>query len=108
MERGLEFFETWVKPQMEFLRYWIEMTRKFQEPAFNPAGMPFRETADICNSWGHTLENLSKVMTDGAIKIQEGWKDTLEKLIEMNYELLKTFASTGEKSEKPERTLHAA
>jgi DNA-directed RNA polymerase subunit L len=64
--------------------------------------MPFKEMADICNSWGNTLENLSKIMTDGAIKTQETWKDTIEKLIEMNYELLKTFARTGEKGEKPE------
>jgi len=110
MERGLEFTETWIKPQVEFLKYWTETTRKFQESFLNPTGfqgsMPFREMADICNSWGNTLENLSKIMTDGAIKIQETWKDAVEKLIEMNYEMLKTFAPAGEKGEKPERVLH--
>jgi hypothetical protein len=109
MERGLEFSEMWVKPQLEFLKYWTETTRKFQESLLTPtgfqSGMPFKEMADICNSWGNTLENLSKIMTDGAVKIQETWKDTIEKLIEMNYELLKTFAPTGEKGEKTERVL---
>ena len=67
--------------------------------------MPFKEMANICNSWGNTLENLSKIMTDGAVKIQETWKDTAEKLIEMNYDLLKTFAPVVEKGEKPEGVL---
>jgi hypothetical protein len=107
MEKAFEFFdewlksqrdflEQWVKTQKEFMENWTEATKKLQEAFFSqmgshegPAG---KEMIDLYTTWVNTMVNSSKVFTDEAIKIQETWKNTVEKQMEISKEMAKSFS----------------
>jgi hypothetical protein len=115
MEKGLEFFDAWVKSQKEFLDTWLqsqkefladwsESIRKLQESCVNMGSSqegPGKETAALFNSWFTTIVNSSKVFSDEAVKIQETWKNTIEKQMEITGEMVKNlsgcFMQTGER-----------
>jgi hypothetical protein len=107
MEKAVEFFdgwlksqrdflENWVKTQKEFMENWTEATKKLQEAFFTQIGShdgpTGKEMVELYNTWINTMVNSSKVFTDEAIKIQETWKNTVEKQMEMSKEMVKNFS----------------
>lgn len=107
MEKAFEFFngwlksqrdflENWVKTQKEFMENWTEATKSLQEALFSQAGShngpTGKEMTELYNSWVTTMVGSSKVFTDEAIKIQETWKKTVEKQMEMSKEMFKSFS----------------
>jgi hypothetical protein len=50
------------------------------------------------NSWLTTLVNSSKGFTDEAGKIQENWKNTVEKQMEMSKEMVKKMSELFKQS----------
>ncbi len=106
MEKGLDFFDTWVKSQREFLDNWMKSQKEFMEnwmesveklrqvfpvPGGSPEGMPAKGMIDFYNSWLTTMISSSKTFTDEAVKVQETWKDTVEKQMEMSREMAKNY-----------------
>lgn len=112
MEKGLEFFDAWVKSQKEFLETWLqsqkeflanwsESIKKLQESFVNMGSSqegPGKEMADLFNSWFTTMVNSSKVFSDEAVKIQETWKNTFEKQMEMSREMVKNLSRLCEQA----------
>jgi hypothetical protein len=95
MKSQKEFMENWVKAQKEFMENWTEATKKLQESFMTMGGSqdgPAKEMINLYNSWLTTMTNSSKVFTDEAGKIQETWKNTVEKQMEMSREMVKNFS----------------
>lgn len=94
MKSQKEFLDNWVKTQREFLENWAEATKKMQESFLSMGGPqegPARQMLDLYTSWVNNMVNTSKGYTDETIKIQETWKNTIEKQMEMNREMAKNF-----------------
>ena len=90
-----EFMENWTKSQKEFMENWIESSKKLQESFMgfdgSKEGTPGKEMLKMYNTWFNTMVNSSKIFTDEAIKIQETWKTSVEKQMEMSKEMFKNF-----------------
>ena len=106
MEKGFEFFDAWIKSQQEFLetwsksqkdflKNWNESTKKLQE-SFVKLGTSQdgrgKEMTDLFVSLFNNVANSTKVFSDEAVKIQETWKGTVEKQMEMSREMVKKFS----------------
>ncbi len=103
MEKGLEFFDVWVKSQKgfletglesqkEFMTNWTESIQKLQASFLNLEGFkegPGKEMLNLFNPWFNTISNSAKVFSDEVVKIQETWKSTFEKQIEISREMAK-------------------
>ena len=90
-----EFMENWVKSQKEFMENWTEATKKMQESFTGIGGSqegPAKEMQNLYNSWVNTMVNSSKSFSAEAAKIQEAWKNTFEKQLEMSREMIKNFS----------------
>ncbi|HAM50132.1 MAG TPA: hypothetical protein DCP92_05355 [Nitrospiraceae bacterium] len=91
-----DFLENWVKTQKEFMENWTESTKKLQEAFFNQVGSQDghagKELFELYNSWITSMANSSKVFTDEAAKIQETWKNTVEKQMEMSKEMVRNYS----------------
>ena len=108
MEKATEIFETWftmqkevmenwTKVQKEFMENWTESSKKFQE-SFVSMGAAQGDGKDILkmySSWFNTMVDSSRIFTDEAIKIQETWKASVEKQMEMSKEMLKGFSEVS-------------
>lgn len=102
MKSQKEFMDNWAKSQKEFMDSWTEASRKLQE-SFGKVGLPqegpAKEMMNIYNSWASTMMNSSKVFAEEAAKIQDSWKVSIEKQMDMSREMLKSlserFAQTG-------------
>jgi hypothetical protein len=106
MEKGLEFFDAWVKSQKafletwsesqeEFLTNWNESTKKLQETFVNLGTAqegPAKEMTGLFSSLFNNMANSTKFFTNEAMKIQETWKGTVEKQMEMSREMVKNFS----------------
>ena len=101
MKSQKEFMENWVKAQKEFMENWLEATKKMQE-SFLKMGAPqertAKETQDLYKSWLTTMVNSSKVFTDEAGRVQETWRNTVEKQMEMSREVVKNFSELVRKA----------
>ncbi len=105
MEKGLELFDAWVKSQKEYLETWLksqkdfmtnwtESLKKLQESFINLGASqegPGKEMANILNSLFSNMANFTKVLSDETLKMQETWKSTLDKQMEMSREMVKNF-----------------
>ena len=90
-----EFMENWMKSQKEFMENWTEATKKLQESFMNMGGSqegPAKDMFTLYNSWITTMVNSSKAFTDEATKMQETWKSTVEKQVEMSKEMVKSLS----------------
>ncbi len=106
MEKGLEFFDAWVKSQNEFLETWLksqkelltnwtESIQKLQASFLNLEGFkegPGKEMLNLFNSWFNTMSNSAKVFSDEVVKIQETSKGAFEKQMEMSRDMVKNFS----------------
>jgi hypothetical protein len=89
-----EFMENWVRSQKEFIEKWLEATKKMQESFLSMGGSregTTQETLNLYRSWLTTMENSAKAYADEAGKIQETWKDTIGKQMEMSREMAKNM-----------------
>ncbi|MGD1075773.1 MAG: hypothetical protein ABR903_06800 [Thermodesulfovibrionales bacterium] len=97
-----DFLENWVKNQREFMENWTESTRKLREASSRQIGAqtghPGKEMFDLYNSWITTMVDSSKTFTDEAIKIQETWKHTVEKQMELSKEMVKNFSDLAKQT----------
>jgi hypothetical protein len=101
MKSQKEFMENWVKSQKEFMENWTEGTKKLQESFVNMGGSqegPAKEMLNLYNSLLTTMGNSSKVFADEAVKIQETWKNTAEKQMEMSREIVSNFSELFKKA----------
>jgi hypothetical protein len=106
MEKGLEFFdawvksqkeflETWSKSQQEFLNNWNDSTKKLQETFVNLGTSqegPAKEMTGLFSSLFNNMASSTKIFSDEAVKMQETWKGTVEKQMEMSREMVKNFS----------------
>jgi len=95
MKSQKEFMENWAKSQKEAMENWSEATKKMQDSLMNLGGMqegPAKEVLGLYNSWLTTMVNSSKAFADESGKIQETWKNSVEKQMEMGKEMVKKFA----------------
>jgi len=106
MEKGLEFFDAWVKSQKEFLDTWLKSQKEFQtnwtesmkkfQESFATLGVtqegPGKEMTNLFNSLFNNMSNSAKVFSDEALTMQETWKITVEKQMEMGKEMVKNFS----------------
>jgi len=104
MKSQKDFMENWVKSQKDLMESFTEATKKLQESLMTMGGSqegPAKEMFAMYNLWLTTLVNSSKGFTDEAGKIQENWKKTVEKQMEMTKEMVKKmselFPQYGEK-----------
>jgi len=97
-----EFIENWVKYQKEFMVNWTEATKVMQESLVTIGG-PQQEgtTKEMLNLYKSALTTIvdsSKVLTDEAGRIQETWKNTVEKQMDMSREMVKNFSDVFRKA----------
>lgn len=91
-----EFMETWMTTQKELWDRMAESTRKVQEAMLSPlcstpsqgqSGQEMegaqKEAFNIYNTMMETMVNTSKVYTDEAIRMQEAWRHTIDKQMEI-------------------------
>lgn len=111
MEKGTEFFDAWIKSQKEFMDNWLkaqkefmenwtDATKKLQESFMNLGGPqegPAKEMFNLYNSWVTTMTNSSKVFSDEALKMQDAWKSSVEKQMEMLKGFSELFKQPGTK-----------
>ncbi|HEX9137061.1 MAG TPA: hypothetical protein VF905_08975 [Nitrospirota bacterium] len=101
MKAQKEFMDQWVKSQKEFMENWLAATQKMQE-SFLAMGGPregeTKETFDLYKAWLTTMANSSKVMSEEATKVQETWKTSVERQMDLNRELVKNFSDLFNKA----------
>lgn len=118
MERILEFFDALMKSQKEFMENWLksqkefmvnltEATKVMQESLVNIGGSQEGTTKELMNLYKSALTTMvdsSRVLTDEAGKIQETWKNTVEKQMDMSRDMVKNITELF----KPEHVKKAA
>jgi len=97
-----EFMENWMKSQKEFMENWTEASRKWQESFLNlggaKEGFAGKEMLGAYNAWLNKMMDSSRIFTDEATKLQETWKTSVEKQMEMSKEMftnLSEFSKQG-------------
>ena len=112
MEKGLEFFDSWVKSQKEFLETWLksqkdfltnwtESMKKMQESLTNLGVSqegPGKEMGNLFSALFTNMTNSAKAFSDEALKMQETWKITVEKQMEMGREMARNFSNLFEQT----------
>jgi hypothetical protein len=101
MKSQKEFMESWVSAQKEFMENWVETTKKIQESLLSAGRAqegPTKETLNLYKSWLATMANSSKTFTDEAGKIQDTWKNSIEKQMEMSREMVKNISTLFKKA----------
>jgi hypothetical protein len=91
-----------VKSQKEFMENWLAAIKKMQESfltAEGPREGEAKETFDLYKAWITTMVNSSKLMTEEAARVQETWKNAVEKQMDLNRELAKKFSDLFSKTD---------
>ncbi len=104
MEKAFEFFDTWLKSQKDFLDNWLRSQKELMDnwlDSIKKLQMSFgtlagtkggsQELFDLFNSWFTTMLGSSRAFTEGITNLQNAWKTTIEKQMEMSKELAKQF-----------------
>jgi hypothetical protein len=114
-----EFMETWMTTQKELWERMAESTRKMQEamlsplcstPSGNAGDMEGaqKEAFNVYNTMVETMVNTSKVYTDEAIRMQEAWRHTIDKQMEigrrMNTNMFEMGRRTAEEAVRKAQT----
>lgn len=95
MKSQKDFMDNWVKSQKDATAKWADATKKMQESLMSLGGAqagPAKEMLTVYNSWLTTMVSSAKTFADEAGKIQETWKGTVEKQMEMTREMVKKMA----------------
>ena len=101
MKSQKDFMDSSVKAQKELMDNWIEASQKMQETILG-MGLPqegaMKEPLNMYKSWFTTMANSSKVFTDEAGRLQETWKNAVEKQMDMSREAVKNFSGLFSKA----------
>jgi cytoplasmic iron level regulating protein YaaA (DUF328/UPF0246 family) len=102
MEKALELYDAWLQSQKDFLNNWtgsqkelmdnwLESVKKIQMSFGAVAGTHggSQQLFDLFSSWFNTMLNSSKAFTEGITNLQNAWKTTIEKQMEMSREASK-------------------
>jgi len=95
MKSQKDFMENWLKSQKEFMVNLTEATKVMQESLFSIGGSQEGTTKELLNLYKSALTTMvdsSRVLTDEAGKIQETWKNTVEKQLNMSREMVKNLS----------------
>ncbi len=90
-----EFMESWVSSQKQFMDNWTMATKIIRDSLLRAGGPPEGKTKEIMELYQSALMSLvdsSKVLSHEAEKIQETWKNTVEKQMDMSREMVKNFS----------------
>ncbi len=101
MKTQKDILDTWIRSQKEFVDNWVEATKKMQESFLNTGGAQegtINENLNVYRSWLTTMANSSKVFTDQAGRIQDTWKNAVEKQMDMGREMASHFAELFKKA----------
>jgi len=96
MKSQKEFIENWLRSQKEFMEQWTESTKKMQESFLSLGGTqegPAKDMFAMYRTWTTTMWDSSKVFTDEAGRVQETWKNTIEKQMDMGREMVKNLSA---------------
>jgi hypothetical protein len=113
VEKAFAFFDTWVRLQKDFLdnwtgsqkelmENWLDSIKKIQLSFSTMAGSRgvSPQLLDLFNSWYTTMLSSSRAFTEGITNLQNAWKTTIEKQMEMSKEIAKQifdlFVKVGE------------
>jgi hypothetical protein len=99
MKSQKDFMESWVKSQKEFTANWMVTTRIIQGSLINMAKPPegSKDILDFYKSALIAMVESSKSLTDEAEKIQETWKKTAERQMDLSREIAKNYSELFEK-----------
>jgi len=112
MEKTFEFYDAWLKSQKDFLDNWTgsqkglmdnwlnsikKIQMSFSTMAGNRGVSP--QLLERFNSWFVTMLRSSRAFTEGITNLQNAWKMTIEKQMDMSRELAKQFFDLVAKSE---------
>lgn len=101
MRSQKEFMESWVNSQKQFMDNWTVATKIIRDSLLRSGGPPEGKTKEIMELYQSALMSLvdsSKVLTTEAEKIQETWKNTVEKQMDMSKEMAKNFSELLKKA----------
>jgi hypothetical protein len=114
-----EFMETWMTTQKELWERMSESSRKMQEAMLSPLCSPQsgnsgdmegaqKEAFNVYNTMVETMVNTSKVYTDEVIRMQEAWRHTIDKQMEigrrMNTNIFEMGRRTAEEAVRRAQT----
>jgi len=91
MKTQKDFMDSCTKAQKEGLERWAEATVKLQKPFLNMVGTqegPMKDMLGFYSNGLTTMMNSAKTVADESGKIQEAWKSTSEKQMEMFREMM--------------------
>ena len=91
MKTQKDFMDSCTKAQKEGLERWAEATVKLQKPFLNMVGTqegPMKELLGFYSNGLTTMMNSAKTVADESGRIQEVWKSTVEKQVEMAREMM--------------------
>jgi hypothetical protein len=113
MEKAFEFFDPWLRSQKDFLNNWtgsqkelmdnwIESIKKIHLSFSTMAGTRgvSPQLLERFNSWYTAMLSSSRAFTEGITNLQDAWKTTIEKQMEMSKELAKQFLDLAAKAEE--------
>ena len=91
MKAQKDFMDSCAKAQKEGVERWTEATVKLQKPFLNMVGSqdgPMKELLGFYSNGLTTMMNSAKTVADESGRIQEAWKNTVEKQMEMAREMM--------------------
>jgi hypothetical protein len=101
MQSQKEFMEGWVQSQKQFMDNWAMATKIIRDSLLRAGGPPEGKTKEIMELYQSALMSLidsSKVLTSEAEKMQERWKSSVEKQIDMSNDMVKNFSEILKKA----------
>jgi predicted solute-binding protein len=116
MEKAFEFIDPWLRSQKNFLDNWTGSQKELMDnwiESIKKIQLSFGTMADTrrvspqllerFNSWYITMLSSSRAFTEGITDLQNAWKTTIEKQMEMSKEFAKQFLDLAAKVEKTEQ-----
>jgi hypothetical protein len=101
MKSQRDFMENWVKSQKEFMDNWSMATKIIHDSMLAAGGTPEGKAKEIMELYQSALMSLvdsSKVLSTEAEKIQENWKNTVQKQMDMSRDMVNNFSELFKKA----------
>ncbi len=101
MNTQRDVMDTWIRSQKEFMDTWVEATKKMQESLLNTGGAQegtINENLNVYRSWLTTMANSSKIFTDQASRLQDTWKNAVNRQMDVSKEMASHFADLFKKA----------
>ena len=101
MKSQKEFMENWVNSQRQFMQSWTDAAKIMQGSLLSmgePQEGTSKEMVNLYRSALATMMDSSKVLTDEAEKMQDTWKKSVEKQLDMSRDMVKNFSGLFQKA----------